>query len=260
MRAVPPRDLTEEEKARPYSYLYYRELLGPADLQKAAAAKGGFDPKYGVTSDNLIDRITNIPEEAEAGYCYMPGGGAFVCGKTEMPGITVDMYRHWLYWWNGEAPDEADMRYKCWCPSAHQNSGFMWSAENIGDYVCDFFITEPLCDHPEKLGLTEQDLKNAHILMMDGANARQKYINEDLMQKPIPSVVIHWLYEGEGGIIMRSFFWIGYQAMGGKLINVSGDKKLVEEDFLQALLLHNSEEMRGLAQIMPILYDKFRDK
>lgn len=259
MKATTPRDLTPEEKARPYAKLFYREPAPISERTRQVLDSGKMmDPKYAILPGELREKLTNIPEEAECGYCYLPGGGAYATGRHDMPGITEAMYRHWLYWWNGENPDEANTRYKIWNPQAHHNSGFMWSNENIGDYLVDFFITEPLADHPEKLGLTEEDFREAGILMMDGANARQKYLNEDIEQQPIPSIVVHVLYDAPDGIIMRSHFWIGFQAMGGQLINVCGDKKLVDENFLRGLVEHNSSEMNGLAQIMPILYTEFR--
>ena len=152
------------------------------------------------------------------------------------------------------------MRYKCWCPDSHHNAGFFWSSENIGDYVIDMTITEALADRPEAIGLDEEICREAGILMVDGANARQKYINEDLMQKPIPSVVMHFRYDAPDGIILRSHFWIGYQAMGNRLVNVIGDRQIPEKEFLLGLVEHNSKEMNNLRELMPILYTEFRDK
>ena len=144
------------------------------------------------------------------------------------------------------------MRYKCWCPDSHHCSDFMWSTENIGDYMLDLTLTDPLADHPEAIGLDEEICKEAGILMVDGASARQKLFSTDLEEHPVPAVVMHFVYDAPDGIIMRSHFWIGFQVMG--------ERPMPEKDLLMGLLEHNSKEMNNLRDLMPILYTEFRNK
>ena len=260
IKAMKPRDLTEEEKQRPYAKLFYKPQPDISDRTKKVVASGEpMDPKYAMTPDNIREKTVHILPEEECGWCYLPGGGAYVTNRHDMPGITLDMYRHWLYWWN-EIPEESEMRYKCWCPDSHHCSDFMWSTENIGDYILDLTLTQPLADHPEAIGLDEEICKEAGILMVDGASARQKLFSTDIDERPIPSVAMHFVYDAPDGIIMRSHFWIGFQAMGGKLVNVVGNRPMPEEDMLLGLLEHNSKEMNNLRDLMPILYTEFRDK
>lgn len=261
MKAVKPRDLTEEERKFPYAKLFYRKPAEIGARQKAFLETGKMmDPKYAILPDEINEKLITIPEEAEVGYCYLPGGGAYATGRHDMPGITEDMYRHWLYWWNVEAPEEEYLRYKCWCPQDHHNASFKWSSENIGPHLLDFYILDSVRDQPEKEGILPDTFEKAGILMLDGVNAQQKYINEDLEQQPIPALVNHILYKAPDGVILRSHFWIGYQAIGGHIVNICGDRKLVDEEMLRGLVAHNSVEMNGLAEIMPILYTEFRKK
>ncbi len=261
MLAVKPRDLTEEEKEQPYAKLFYREPAKLGERQKVYLESGKMlDSKYAILPGEFNEKLADVPEAAETGYCYLPDGGAYVAGRHDMPGITEDMYRYWLYWWNVEAPAQEQLRYKCWCPKDHHNASFKWSSENVGPYLLDFFILDSLRDQPEKLGIKPETFEQGHIIMLDGVNAQQKYINEDLEQQPIPAVVTHMLYEKPDGVVMRSRFWIGYQAIGGKLVNICGSRRLVSEDMLRGLLEHNSIEMNGLRDIMPILYHEFRKK
>ncbi len=258
MKAVQPRDLTEEEKKRPYAYLFYREPQDISELAKKTLAAGPMDPKYVMTADNIREKTVHVAPEEESGYCLLPDGGAYVTGTHHMPGITIEMYRHWLYWWNNEKPEEADTRYKIWCPPHHHDSGFMFSTENIGDDVLALIVTEPMADMPEKIGLDEELMKEAGLLMVDGANAQQIFMREDVMNAPTPSVVMHFIYDAPDGIIMRSHFWIGFYALGGRITKVCGPGPIVEESFLRGLLEHNSLEMNYLKQLMPILWKDFR--
>ena len=126
--------------------------------------------------------------------------------------------------------------------------------------MLDLTLTDPLADHPEAIGLDEEICKEAGILMVDGASARQKLFSTDLEEHPVPAVGMYFAYDAPDGIIMRSHFWIGFQAMGGKLVNVMGERPMPEKDLLMGLLEHNSKEMNNLRDLMPILYTEFRNK
>lgn len=57
--------------------------------------------------------------------------------------------------------------------------------------MLDLTLTDPLADHPEAIGLDEEICKEAGILMVDGASARQKLFSTDLEEHPVPAVVMH---------------------------------------------------------------------
>ena len=88
----------------------------------------------------------------------------------------------------------------------------------------------------------------------------RKAVTNSMRLLKLSKQVMHFVYDAPDGIIMRSHFWIGFQAMGGKLVKVVGNRPMPEEDMLLGLLEHNSKEMNNLRDLMPILYTEFRDK
>ena len=65
IKAMKPRDLTEEEKQRPYAKLFYKPQPDISDRTKKVLASGEpMDPKYAMTPDNIREKTVHIlPEE-----------------------------------------------------------------------------------------------------------------------------------------------------------------------------------------------------
>lgn len=83
IKAMKPRDLTEEEKQRPYAKLFYKPQPDISDRTKKVLASGEpMDPKYAMTPDNIREKTVHILPEEECGWCYLPGGGAYVTNRS----------------------------------------------------------------------------------------------------------------------------------------------------------------------------------
>jgi hypothetical protein len=107
------KDLSAAEKAKPYAKYYYREPTAPAPEKLAAMAKP-IDPSQALRIEDRNDLLNPGDLEAEAGWCVMPDGSAYVANHTEMPGVTIDMFLWWFAWHALEP-----MRYKIWYRPSH---------------------------------------------------------------------------------------------------------------------------------------------
>lgn len=64
IKAMKPRDLTEEEKQRPYAKLFYKPQPDISDRTKKVLASGEpMDPKYAMTPDNIREKTVHILPE-----------------------------------------------------------------------------------------------------------------------------------------------------------------------------------------------------
>ena len=90
------RELTAEEKAKPYSKWYYRQVDDPdAALLELVRPDRPMDPAKALYPEE-IDRLLDPGYmEVETGWCNLPNGAGYICVNNKMPGVTVDM----LDWW-----------------------------------------------------------------------------------------------------------------------------------------------------------------
>ncbi|MBP1708197.1 MAG: hydrolase [Chloroflexi bacterium] len=67
------KDLTPEEKARPYSKYFYRKIVPPAPERLAAMDKS-MDPGQALPIERLNDLLNPGYHEIESGWCVLPNG------------------------------------------------------------------------------------------------------------------------------------------------------------------------------------------
>jgi len=240
-------ELSLQEQAKSYSKYYYKEPSQiDCELMEVINRKIEMDYRKAITPEKINYMLDPSLIEVENGYCKLPSGGGYISALHKMPGVTFEMYKWWLDWWIHD-----ELRYKIWCPKAHYNSGFMWSFEDCEE---DVFLMSSLRQTPEAIGLDVEKMKKSKLLMADGANATSLLRNSDRKTKPIPTIVMHFVYETEEGIDIRSRFWKGYQAIGNSIVCVLEEEQKVSSESLNKLLEHNCMEMSTLRDILPSLY------
>ena len=107
------RDLTPEEKAKPYSKYFYRPLADP-DPALIAVMNSPVDPAEALPLSRLNDLLNPGSLAVEAGWCQMPDGTGFIANRIALSGVTVEMLDWWFAWFALE-----DLRYKLWYPPGH---------------------------------------------------------------------------------------------------------------------------------------------
>src|SRR4030042_3764766 len=214
------RQLTRAELTKPYARYYDRPMTPAPQEIYDFLAKGPIDPRDALPIERRNDLLRADYLAAERGWCIMPDGSAFVAGLTKMPGVTPEMIA-WWFAWHGLA----DLRYMIWDPEEHY--GIHVKPEDLGHRL------------NYGLSLTERNWGTTDVVLEDvGGGAVELQIHfmspqdfgydMDLFRKQKVPVAVSSntsaaafggqplisfrpvVREIEGGLELRSRFWIGW--------------------------------------------------
>ncbi len=265
------KDLTPEEKSKPYSRYFYLKISPPAP-EKIAAMDKPMDPAKALPLEKINDLLNPGYHEVESGWCILPGGGGYIANHTIMPGVTVDMVNWWMAW-HGLEP----MRYRIWYPPAHfdvtlsdrdrakvLNPGRSLAQKNYG--VTHFVIEDTGGGGPEKIAISFMSPENAGFDMsrfkspnvgtVIAANGVSQLLNPPpgVPNFKSPAFMMHFIREIPGGIEYRSRFWMGYHIVN-KIPYLLLPKGVKLPEFIPAgLARHNVHEYANLASFLPEIY------
>ena len=190
----------------------------------------------------------------------MPDGTGFIAMLTEMPGVTMEMIDWWFVWHGLE-----DLRYSIWCPDDHLGIHVRdYDLErrldttislkernwNTTDVVYEDIGTGPmLLDisfmSPEDYGYDMSRFKEPNTLGAVSANL-------SISETKTPKVTFsHFVRAIEGGIEVRSRFWLGWRIQDKKPTIV--DNK-IPFALVKGLANHCPKEYSNLASILPSVY------
>lgn len=256
--------LTDEEKQHPLAkYWYTSAEVNPEVLE--ALRSGPLELFEVLQWQDRFKLLEPGYHNGENGWRMMEDGSGYVAVRTFFPGATADMLDWWFVW----AQKEEDIRYKIWYPGAHYAMAEMptpgapeypgtkpnWGksrfpVEDVGmgvDRIRLDFVP------PGEFGFEELPEDSTMITVRVGfANGLFKHTD-----------MIHYIRPVEGGVEMRSRFWIArdLEAMSGGwgLVAFIADNKLVKQLTLpakapKALAFHCATEFSQLASFLPELY------
>ena len=257
------RELTEEEKEKPYAKYFYKELaeIPAADLDVVNA--GQVDFSKATTIHNRGDLMKPGYLDVETGYTVMPDGSGFAASLVKMPGVTPEM----LDWWFNWHPLEG-LRYALWCPVAHtdisakkpaqhlDSSGIALKERNYGSthYPVEGFNVQGADTirieffSPEGFDLDMNMFKEPGISRAYCAN-----VVIDALNIPF-NVFFHAVREVEGGVEYRSRYWIGYTMRSGRPVRKRFPMPWKMMDLARNNCLHSLIEYNNLASFLPHLY------
>ena len=246
--------LTPEQRKAPYAAFYDRPAPVIAPECAAIIDHGSdMDPADAVTDKNISIMLHPEQLTVENGYCVLPDGTGYVAAKHVMPGVSFDMYRFWLDWWGAE---DCDTRYKIWCPGKHTAAFYTYTSEEIDGKLEEIYFGSSIRQDPRLIHLDLDEMKKSNCVMADGGNALFKTYGAGPDVLPLSGLICHFIYEEPGvdGIVMRSRFWFGCQALGGHITPVLAPGQRVKKEYLHGLFEHNCLEMSGLRDLLPPLY------
>lgn len=259
--------LTAEERKLSYAK-YYDLPITPIPAEKIAVLEAGpIDPALALKIEdrNKLFEPGYLP--CEIGYCVLEDGSAYLANKTEMPGVTPDMFDWWFAWHGLE-----DLRYRIWDPEDHFYARQQmrqkvldpavpmkektWGTvhivrEDIGagpdDLILEF-------RYPHELGYDESKVGTQACATMMCANGHGPVPGQG-----VAAVMTHMVREIEGGIELRSRFWIGWGLVNGQVVKLVPDGVRVPVEVPMGLFAHNLKEFGHLATILPDLYKEEKD-
>ncbi|MDO4572542.1 MAG: phloretin hydrolase [Clostridia bacterium] len=263
-----PVSMVDKEKS--YFKYYLRDMAAPpaAKLALIGDQPGNAADALRIQERNLLFEPGDLP--GEFGWWQMPDGTALIANQTFFPNVSGEMFDWWFAW----HPIDR-LRYAIWDPQDHydvrlQEPGraldmrltarerhwgsihYIW--EDIGSGGVDLLRIH--FHRPAEFGYDESRMDSAACNALVCANTTV-YGNE---QRPDASVVMtHFLRPAEGGSLLRSRFWFGWQIIDGKPVKCIPDGTLIPPAGPIALLRHNVAEFTNLAAILPSVYAEEKD-
>ena len=261
--------LTEDELQHPLAK-YWFDRAEPASEVLMALNAGSLRADEVLSWDNRHKLAEEGYLPGENGWARFEDGSAYVAVKTFFPGATAEMIDWWFEW----AQREEDIRYKIWYPGAHyamsqtptpnapdyEKPKAYWGksrfpVEDVGVGVArlrlDFVA-------PSEFGFDELPEGSTMLAVRVG-------LPNGLLKT---TDMIHFVRPVEGGVEMRSRFWIAreFEAMAGGLgvaaalaDNAVVKRVVVPENLPQELALHCANEYSQLASFLPEVYDEYKD-
>jgi hypothetical protein len=267
------RDLTPEEKAKPYSRYFYRKPVPPAP-ERLAPIEKPMDPSKALPIERINDLLNPGYFEVEAGWCVLPNGVGYVANHTKMLGVTVEMVNWWMAWHSLE-----NLRYKIWWPEGHYAISLSdvdrqkvldpdrpitqkfqglthFVTENIGgpsaEKIAISFMT------PEDCGFEMGRFKSKNVGTIVAANGVSQMIHPPpgVPNHEAPAFMIHFIREIPGGIEYRTRFWMGCHILGKEPHFLLPPGVRIPDFVLQGLAIHNVDEYANLASFLPQIYQE----
>lgn len=260
-------ELTAAERALPYAKFYDLPITPIPEEKLAVLAAGPIDPSLALKIEDRNDLFKPGYLPCEIGYCVMPDGTSFLANRTEMPGVTPEMFEWWFAWHSLE-----DLRYRIWDPEDHYYARQQmrektldqslpmrertWGTvhhvlEDIGpgpdELVLEF-------RYPHELGYEEEKVGTDACAALICANGHGPVPGQG-----VAAIMTHFVREIPGGIELRSRFWIGYGLVDGRLVKLVPDGVSVPEEVPMGLFAHNLKEFGHLAAILPQVYAENKD-
>ena len=259
--------LTPAERALPYAK-YYDLPMTPIPPEKIAILEGGpMDPGDALRIEDRARLLEPGYFPVETGYCVMPNGTAYVCNLTQLPGVTPEMFEWWFAWHGLN-----DLRYRIWDPEDHvyarqqmpekvldPNTGLRdktWGTvhlvrEDIGGGADDLVLN---WRYPHELGYDERLVGTKDCGAMVCCNGHGPVPGQG-----VAAIMTHMVREVEGGVELRSRFWIGYGWIDGQVVKLVPDGVSVPAEIPMGLFAHNLKEFSHLATILPQVYGEQKD-
>lgn len=258
------QNITADAPNLPY-YKYYLQDQAKVDpVAQKQLAQFSIDPKDVTPVQDRNDLFKPGYLKTEVGYCQMPDGTAFVANYMKMPNVTAEMF-HWWFAWHGLEP----MRYIIWNKDDHYNVVVKNGTEKqLTDssipmqeriYGVTHTVTEDTGFGPETIDIA---FKNPVDLGYDPELLAKSDSEVVAAANGETALMLHTVRPIEGGIELRSRFWLGWNVdlKTHEAVRIIPDDATIDGKIAKRLGLHGIKEMSNLANILPSLYQENKDK
>ena len=247
--------LSPEDEAKPLAKYYYqgRQPITDPALLKAMEPDNPIDVSDAVYPQDFIKVIQPGAPRPKVGYCMLPEGVAYACACLEFSECTMEMENWFLPW----VMDDNVFRYKVWYPGSHGAHYDNYAVEDFGKGMMDLVLGKR--PSMTTIGLPEDPYAlNPKLLRVMGRNGLGRLQDAPEDQELQASVMIHMLFEREGGGLLRySFGYTGGHLENGKLVPKPCEGMPVDIDDGRNQLVHLLYEYTNQAYLLPRLYAEY---
>lgn len=271
-----PCKLTENEKKLPCArFITDYPLHKPSPIYQQALNQGPMDPKDAIPAQewlSLLDFTEKGYRSIMYGYCVMPDGSAFYIEYSTSSVTWQGKWRRWFgQWYNryskSTCPEEGNIRYKIWNPIDHFDHRFIngkddtdgvWSLETLdvgqsGNPACGI----PQVSH--RINLLDYGLTKEREAELERKDVRAEAFWEEFPGNPGHHLVLRVSRPCPlGGRESVNCEWLGFYAMDGKIIR--DENTPCSEESVRNILIHNTIERQHLYEVLPDLYEAYKDK
>lgn len=267
-------ELTPEERSQPYAKYFTRPPAEPTP-EHLAAMDTPIDPAKALLPKDRNRLLNPGYEEVEIGWCVLPNGAGYVSNLTRMPGVTLEMFAWWFAWHAIE-----DLRYKIWWPEGHFAIGIPDPAERTRAQNPTLSLaqrTQGITHHvvedtgcgPEDILISfmspaefgfDTDLFAAQRFIAIAANGKSRPVDTFFLRPWAPAMMCHLAREIDGGIELRTRFWLGYRLVDGKPKCKLPPFVKLPAAVAQGLAIHNVREFTNLASFLPNIHAEHADR
>lgn len=215
---------------------------------------------------DFLDKDHFLKEDIDychIGYGVNADGTAWAANETFVSRGTVEMMDWWIPW-NGMG---SDMRFKTWDPEEH----FFTRSDNVARLRDSSIpMNERLWGTVntvlESIGGPKPMVARLHFMSPAKFGFDQQLIGSAKCQSIVcggggPAMVSHKYYETDGGLMIGSYFWVGWSCDDDWNIGRAPLDKMPVPPVAIAKLLygHSIREMGQLAVILPDIYAEEKD-
>ena len=207
----------------------------------------------------------------EFGWWILEDGTALIANQTFFPGVTGEMFDWWFAW----HPIDR-IRYACWDNEDHYDVYLedyahaldmslsmqerhwgsvhhIWEDIGMGGGADLLKIS---FRRPSEMGYDESRIGTGACNALVCANV---FIIGNDQMPDTPVVMTHFLRPAEGGSVLRSRFWFGWQIIDGKAVRCIPEDMTVPSIGPLCLMNHNVKEFSNLSKILPSIYEEQKD-
>jgi len=234
------------------------------------------DPAKALPVDHFPDLLNDEYMDVELGCCTMPDGSGYIASYTHYPHCTPMMLKWYFRWLNVHAegmPEGSNLKYKIWNPAGHVDHGFLNEEKRSGALYQIEALDMGAGDKPfysirhpfdlKDYGLSAAKEQELHDKGCFVDCAVEKFYTNDDDHSLLPGTHLTLTFSRfspTGGMEKRSREWIGYGVENGKIyFDEDTPEYMFSVDWMKQVLFHNIVEAQRLDQILPELYQTYRD-
>ncbi len=262
--------VTMQDRKKSYFKYYEQEIYVGEPERYSEITDEPLDNSLALHIDRRNDLFLPGDLPAEIGWWMMDDGTAATANQTFFPDVDGEIFDWWFAW----HPIDR-LRYACWDNEDHydvyledparaldmifSNRERTWGSvhyawEDMGTGTPSLNILH--FEKPSDMGFNENMIDTtacSTIICINGVAVGYDEVPD------IKAVTVHFLRPCQGGSMLRTRSWIGWEIVDGHAKKCIPDGLSIPREMPLNFLYHSIKELSNLARILPSLYEEEKD-